>query len=461
VVSPDSLPEEWYSTYTALKVYRAASLVATGASDAGARYLDDVEQQLARVTTLRCFIACFHNDLPTAEKFAYQALGDTYRGNGRWKEARDAYLKVLDFDQSALFVRPTHVYGALADLALRQGRLRDAAEYWRKAFQTIQGRQIWGRLPLPLIGWVYVRQGELLYEWNQLGKAGDYLTKGLEHAELGGDLRILVAGYLIAGRAKLTEGDVEAAVEYLERANPLVEKALFPDWTSRYERFQLEIWMAQGRLSTAVEWAERMLHSGEVEERPESEVSQLAIAHELIVNGDSSSIEQALSLLGRLLQATEAEGRAGVAIEAVALQALAQWRNGDGVGAMAALERAPRLAEPEGFVRLFVDLGLPMARLLQEARSRAVILDYVAKLLASFGADAAISMSTERGVPDPLTQREQEILELVAAGLTNQEIAEKLVISPETVKKHTGSIYSKLRVSNRTAAKAKALDLLN
>ena len=96
-----------------------------------------------------------------------------------------------------------------------------------------------------------MRMGELLYEWNELAEAWDHLSRGLERAELGGDVRAMIAGYLIAARLKLTEGDVEAAAEYLERARPLVEQAPFPDWTSRFERFQLEslagAGQAQGR----------------------------------------------------------------------------------------------------------------------------------------------------------------------------------------------------------------------
>jgi LuxR family maltose regulon positive regulatory protein len=104
-----------------------------------------------------------------------------------------------------------------------------------------------------------------------------------------------------------------------------------------------------------------------------------------------------------------------------------------------------------------------MARLLQEARSRNVLPDYVEKLLAAFGADLPFLNSTEAALPEQLTPREQEILELMTAGLTNREIAEQLVISSETVKKHTSSIYGKLSVDNRTeaAARARELDLLD
>ncbi len=142
---------------------------------------------------------------------------------------------------------------------------------------------------------------------------------------------------------------------------------------------------------------------------------------------------------------------------------MAHWRGGDRAGAMTALERALRLAEPEGYVRLFADLGLPMARLLQEARSRAVMPDYVATLLAACGTDIARSSSGPGTLPEPLSVREQDVLNLIAAGLTNREIAEALVISTETVKKHTASIYGKLGVGNRTeaAAKARALNILD
>ena len=490
----DSIPAEWYLIYPVLGLAKAGFLAFTGAFEACMRCIDEVEQQLtstesedwrgqlARVTAVRCFMACTENDLTRAETFAdqalqelpdedlnwrpviYGALGDTYRRNARWEEARSCYLKALAVtDSPGLHFMSAHVFGALADLDLRQGRLQTAAGYWRKATAVIHERENWGRLELPAIGWVYIRMGELLYEWNELADAWDHLSQGLERAELGGDVRAMIAGYLIAGRLKLTDGDVETATEYLERARPLVEKALFPDWTNRFERLQLEVWLAQDRLRAAVHWSDEMLHSDALERRPESEVAHLAVARVLIVKGDLPSLERALALLERLLQMAETEGRTGIQIEALALQALADWRRGERAGAMTALERALRIAEPEGHVRLFVDFGLPMVRLLQEARSRSVMPGYVAKLLAACGDYFSISALTEGALPEPLSPREQEILELVAAGLTNQEIADKLIISPETVKKHAGTIYGKLGVRSRTeaVARARALDLLD
>lgn len=485
----DAIPEAWHSSSPSIVLARAGILLITGQFDACARCLDEAERlgqaqrdevdlHQARVTAMRCNIACFQNDLARAEVLAdqalqglpkqdvdfrpgvYGALGDTYRRNGRWEEAQECYLRLLDFSHAPTFrVQAAHIFGALADLDLRQGRLLKAADYWRKALAAIQKRENWGSYPLPVTGWVYIRLGELLYEWNELTEAWEHLSRGLERAELGGDVRALIAGYLIAGRLKLTEGDIEAAAAYLERARPLVEQAQFAHWISRFERFQLELWLAQDRLRAAINWADEMLQDDALEDQPESEVAQLATARVLIVKGDRPSLDEVLALIERLLRTADKEGRTGITIEALALQALAHWQGGERVEALTALEQALRPAEPEGYVRLFADLGLPMARLLQAARAREVMPGYVETLLAAFNGEGA----AQPALPEPLTGREEEILALIAAGLTNPEIAEELVISPETVKKHAGHIYGKLGVHSRTeaAARARELDLLD
>ena len=164
-------------------------------------------------------------------------------------------------------------------------------------------------------------------------------------------------------------------------------------------------------------------------------------------------------LIEHVLQAVEAEGREGLQIEALALQALAHWRHGERAGALTSLERALRLAEPEGYVRLFADLGMPMAQLLHQARSRAVLPDYVGKLLAAVGADLISPIPTEQTLPEPLSVREQEILELLAAGLTNREIGRRLFITQKTVGTHVAHIFQKLDVHTRLEAAGRAQQL--
>jgi LuxR family maltose regulon positive regulatory protein len=299
-----------------------------------------------------------------------------------------------------------------------------------------------------------------MYEWDKLDEAEKYLSQGLERAELGGDIRALIAGYLIAGRLKLANHEIDAASGYLEKARPHVASAKFAHWISQFERLQLELWLAQDRLRAAVNWSDKMLADVAFTERPESEIAQLAIARVLIARGDKPAIERSLSLLERLMQTAEDESRAGIMIEGLALRSIAYWQQGQRAESLIHLERALRLAEPEDYIRLFVDMGLPMARLLQEAHTRDVMQDYVVELLGAFAID--FELSPQQVLPEPLTPREQDVLQLMVAGLTNPEIAEELVIAAGTVKKHAANIYSKLGVSNRTEAakKARELDLL-
>jgi LuxR family transcriptional regulator, maltose regulon positive regulatory protein len=486
----DSLPADWFSAYPALNLARAGYLAYTGAIDASRQVVDQVEKsltppgsedtrwQLARLKAVRCFMACMGNDLRQAEAYAgqalddlpeedlgfrpgiYAALGDTYRQNGLWGEARQCYLKAIDFTQSpSVRVSSAHLYGALADLELRQGRLRSAAGYWEKALESIQMSGNWGRIPLPVAGWIYTRKAELLYEWNELEAASQDLRRGLERAQLGGDTRTQIAAYLLSARTSLALGEVEKAAEYFASGHQLVEQSSLPEWVVHYERCQLELWLAENRLGRAMSWSEKILERGLLDKWSESEAVELGIARVLIEKGEPKTLERAERLLKRLLGSVEEQGRLALLVEALALQALACWRRGDLASAMSALERSLRIAEPEGYLRRFVDLGLPMARLLQEARARGVMVDYVSRLLQAFDGGLLPPGPGSPALPEPLTQREQEILELLAAGLTNREIAGQFYISPETVKKHVASISGKLGTRNRTEAVARAREL--
>jgi LuxR family maltose regulon positive regulatory protein len=486
------IPPAWRETYPAINLVETNILLYTGHIEPGLRRLEQVErwaresngehsEQVGRVEALRCFMACHQADAEQAQAHAdralhslgpddvtlrfnvYTALGDSYRLSGRWREARESYEKGLDYTTTRVaHAQSAAAFGALADLDLRQGRLHAAHDKWLRALSVIGEPETWGVLPLPVSGWVHIRLGEILHEWNDLAQAEAHLALGMQRAELGGDARAMVAGALLAARLRLVAGDMAAAADHVAQAHRLIEHASFPSWEGQFERVRVECWLAAGKQRDAVTWASALLDDGSLAARAEREITWLAMARALSATTDTDALARARTLLDQALRVTHDEGRMGAHVDALALLALGWWRQGDHVAAMTTLERALRLAEPEGYVRLFADYGLPMARLLHEARRRGVMPGYVGGILEAFGASATGYVTVASTPPERLSDRECEVLLRLAAGLTNREIADALVISPETVKKHTSSIYAKLGVGNRTEAvtRARELDLL-
>jgi LuxR family maltose regulon positive regulatory protein len=179
--------------------------------------------------------------------------------------------------------------------------------------------------------------------------------------------------------------------------------------------------------------------------------------------GGERSATEALRLLERLRAAAESGGRIGSVIEILVLHARAQQMLGNLRGALESLTQALTLAEPEGFLRVFLDEGSAMRELLRHATSRGLAGEYTRRVLAAFDAPrqpvAPSVGSAAAGSIQPLTTREREILRLIAAGLRNQEIAEHLSISAATVKRHIANAYGKLGVGHRTEALARAAEL--
>jgi LuxR family transcriptional regulator, maltose regulon positive regulatory protein len=169
-----------------------------------------------------------------------------------------------------------------------------------------------------------------------------------------------------------------------------------------------------------------------------------------------------LVLLERLLQDALAGSRAGSVIEILALEALALGAHGDTAAAIGALERALRGAKPEGYVRLFTDEGPQMATLLKEAARRDIVPAYIDELLAA-GAEPGVRAPNKHGLIEPLSERELDVLRLLGSDLSGPDIARELLVSINTMRTHTKSIYTKLGVNNRRAAvrRAQELDLLS
>jgi LuxR family transcriptional regulator, maltose regulon positive regulatory protein len=234
------------------------------------------------------------------------------------------------------------------------------------------------------------------------------------------------------------------------------------------------LWAAQGRVDEALDWArERGLSAhDDLGYLRECEHITLARVHIAAYERDHAdrAMREAMGLLERLLHAAEAGGRTGSAIEILVLQALAHRTHGDIPAALMPLGRALTLAEPEGYVRIFVDEGPPMAHLLQAAAKRAILPGYAGTLLAAFGTERQESAG-ESPLPrspashplvEPLSLRELAVLRLFRSELSGPEIARELMVALSTIRTHTKGIYTKLGVDNRRAAvrRAAELDLL-
>lgn len=179
------------------------------------------------------------------------------------------------------------------------------------------------------------------------------------------------------------------------------------------------------------------------------EPEYLSLLRVLLAQGDHDA---ALSLSERLLRSAEAAHRQGRVIELLILQSLAFQGKKDLTQALATLDRALLLAQPEGYVRVFLDEGEPMAKLLYQARSRRIGAGYAAELLSVMGRASGVELPPTQPLIEPLTQREIEVLKLIEAGASNDDIAARLVISVATVKRHISNIYGKLGVQSRTQA---------
>ena len=266
-------------------------------------------------------------------------------------------------------------------------------------------------------------------------------------------------------RLRQVQGDLKGALDALVEAERLYFRSPVPD-IAPIPALKARVWVLLGRLPLALNWVRERGQSVDDELTFLGEFEHITLARVLIATRTSGQAERALldalGLLELLLKAAEAGGRMGSAIEILVLQALAHKALGSSPEALSALALALAMAEPEGYVRIFVDEGPPMAVLLSEAAAHDMMPDYARELLAAF--DPQVLPPNANMPPpvtdvDPLSPRELELLRLVAQGLSNQEIGQRLFLALDTVKGHNRRIYAKLQVQRRTEAVARAREL--
>jgi len=339
------------------------------------------------------------------------------------------------------------------------------------------------RPSLSFAGSIHIVLGSIFLEWNDLERAKAALSAGPEQSKLTDHMAVQIERTIWLVRLKRALGDIAGALDLIEQAMQAQ-----PISASYFAALRAQLWLARaesdpGRLADAARWARERRIALDKEDLVPSiiplfsrDIQRLTLARLLIaqrrLSVSSTAAQPDLQPLLRFLdsQLCQAEEKGWITrvIEILILQALAFQAQGNTSQALIPLERALTLAEPEGYVRIFVDESTPMARLLYQAAERGILPEYTGKLLAAFPeielspVELRQAQEPRPELIEPLSDREIEILELIAEGLTNREIAQRLVISPGTVKVHTSNIYGKLGVHNRTqaVARSRALGIL-
>lgn len=361
---------------------------------------------------------------------------------------------------------------ALVDIRATQGRLREARQICERGLRLAVEH---GAPQLRGTADMYVGLSELAYERGDVRAALEHLARSQEQGEHTGFPRYPYRWRVARARISAAQGDLDGALDLLEEAERRYVGDFFP-LVRPVATWKTRVWLTQGRLGNALAWARERGLSAHDELSYLREFEHLTLARVLLARSQSDpadpSLHEAIGLLDRLLQAAEAGARTGSLIEVLVLRARAFQLQEDLPAALASLSRALTLAEPEGFVRVFVDEGPAMAALIeaQSAERRAQsdpLQPYRERLLAVFHharaeearASATQVVSRSEVLVEPLSERERDVLRLLRTDLGGPEIARMLVVSLHTLRTHTKNIYAKLGVNGRRAAVRRAEEL--
>ena len=351
---------------------------------------------------------------------------------------------------------------SLADIRIAQGRLREAMSTYERGLQraTAQGAPV-----LRGAADMHVGMSELFLERDDLDAARQHLVMSRESGEHAGLEQNAYRSRVATARFRMAEGDLDGALDLLDEAERQYLSLYLPD-VRPIAALRARVWVVQGKLAEASAWARERGLSPEDDLTYLREFEHITLARMLLARPTrdraDDSLRAAVELLGRLLGAADEGQRNGSVIEILILQALAHQMRGDIAAALGPLERALTMAEPEGYVRTFLDEGPPMATLLEAAARRDIGPAYVRRLRAADGQTGG-STRPNQALVEPLSERELEVLRLLSTDLSGPDIARELVVSLHTVRSHTKNVYAKLGVNDRRAAVRRAgeLDLLS
>jgi LuxR family maltose regulon positive regulatory protein len=451
----------------------------------------DVAGELA---VLHAMIARVQNDAAGTYALAQQALAQIAADNHGLRAGATLYLGVASMWRGELTAAQAALAEAaalgelggsqwialaaleeLGSLQARHGQLRQIMHTSEQAAH-VSARM--GGQRIPAAGMGHVASAEVLYEWNDLAGAAQAATHGIGLLRGTVERLLLVRGYIVLAQVYQAQGDRDAALDSIDRCEawfaqtPIAATGAARAWLAAH---RARLCLRQGDLSATARWARECALAGDGEL---GYVQQLTLARLRLAQSHNDSggqlLGEAHTMLAQLLPAVEARGWTHYLIECLMLQALTSQQQASQSSARVALERALSLAAPEGYLRLFVDEGAPMAELLAVIAGRASpVAAYASTLLAAFGklkienaelkkdsaSHSQFSIFNSRFLVEPLSPREIEILRLIGDGHSNQAIADRLVVAVSTVKKHVNNIYGKLDVRSRTQALARAREL--
>jgi LuxR family maltose regulon positive regulatory protein len=347
---------------------------------------------------------------------------------------------------------------ALADIRLVQGRLGEAMRTYEQALQRVPEQ---GGPVLRGTADMYVGMSGVHRERDDLHAATQQLLRSQELGEHTGLPQNRYRWRVAMARIRQAEGDLDGALDLLNEAERVYVGDFFPN-VRPVPALRARVWIAQGSLGEALGWAREQGLSADDDLSYLREFEHITLARVLMARYQDEraerSVHEAIRLLERLLRAAEEGGRAGSVIEILVLRALAYQRRGDTPAALSCLERAVTLAEPEGYVRVFVDEGPPIASLLRVAAKQQTAGNYVRQLLAAV-TETEQNGPVKQALLEPLSERELDVLRLLGTELDGPAIARELMVSLNTVRTHTKHIYAKLAVTNRRAAVRRAAEL--
>ena len=503
----EHLPPEMTRSWTRVPLLPVWALVLTGELDTIEPRLQEIEQQLAldpqpaeaerlhilgEINAMRAFAAYFQRDMPQAialcrhaltllpagnpflRGILIQTLGSALSWSGLTDEAAEAFTEADGINRTAdNWEAVVMDLWSLASIRAEQGRLKQAGELYRQALTLAASETVLAAsITPPDPGRIHLGLAELCYQQNELDQAQLHLDAGLATLSAGQDQGMLASAHWIQARLHTAQGQHDEARTAIDQAARLARQHPGPFyWAGQIATYQAALWLAHDNFTAVQSWlvSRGLWPASQPAGVPYlREAEYLLLARFLLADSAApadrsgpvgeSALTIAAGVLSLILDAAQVNGRVSRMIETLALQArllVAQDKINE---ALAALGRALSLAAPEEMVRVFVDEGEPLADLLRQliaAHGSMSQRAYARKLLAIF--DAVKTPAPP--LLDPLSERELEILRLTATGLSNKKLAETLILTVGTVKWHLNNIYSKLDVSSRTEAVARAREL--